>query len=54
MRVWQCTVCGYMYDEAAGDLAHGLVPGTRWAEVPADWVCPDCGVGKSGFEMVEL
>lgn len=54
MRKWQCLVCGYIYDEAAGDPAEGLAPGTRWQDVPADWVCPDCGVGKSEFEMVEI
>jgi rubredoxin len=54
LRVWQCTACGYLYDEAAGDAAHGLAPGTRWQDVPEDWVCPECGMAKAGFEMIEL
>jgi rubredoxin len=33
---------------------HGIAPGTRWEDVPQDWVCPDCGTPKSGFEMVEI
>ncbi len=53
-KVWVCIVCGYEYDEAAGDEAHGLAPGTRWADVPEDWECPECGAGKSDFEMVEV
>ncbi|MDX3905447.1 MAG: rubredoxin [Pigmentiphaga sp.] len=53
-RTWMCLVCGWIYDEAAGDPEHGLAPGTRWDEVPGDWLCPDCGVGKGEFEMVEI
>ena len=26
----------------------------EWADIPADWECPDCGVAKSDFEMVEI
>ena len=44
-----CNVCGYIYDEAAGDPDNGLLPGTLWADVPEDWVCPLCGVGKDQF-----
>ena len=35
-------------------LIDGIEPGTRWEDVPEDWVCPDCGVGKEDFEMVEI
>jgi rubredoxin len=49
-----CLGCGFSYDEALGLPNHGLAPGTRWADVPEDWVCPDCGTLKSGFEMVEI
>jgi rubredoxin len=49
-----CLGCGFSYDEALGLPNHGLAPGTRWDEVPQDWVCPDCGTPKSGFEMVEI
>jgi rubredoxin len=53
-RSWQCRTCGYLYEEAAGDPDEGLTPGTRWADVPADWVCPLCGTPKSDFDMAEV
>ena len=46
-----CTVCGFIYDEAAGDPDNGVAPGTTWADVPEDYVCPLCGVGKDMFEQ---
>ena len=51
---YQCPVCDYVYDEAKGDAREGFPAGTRWAEVPDDWSCPDCGAAKSDFEMVEV
>ena len=54
MRKYQCIVCGYIYDEAAGDPEHGIAPGTRWEDIPGDWCCPDCGVAKSDFEMMKV
>ena len=54
-KSWQCRSCGYIYD--AGKRRYpgeGLAPGTRWAEIPGDWVCPECGTPKSDFDMVEL
>ena len=54
MKKWICTVCDYIYDEAKGDPEEGLAPGTRWEDVPEDWTCPDCGAGKSDFDMVEF
>ena len=42
--------CGYVYDEVAGDPENGIAPGTKWADVPADFVCPVCGLGKDAFE----
>lgn len=50
MDKWVCTVCGYVYDPAAGDPDNGISPGTPFADLPDDWVCPDCGVGKDFFE----
>ena len=44
-----CTVCGYIYDETTGDPDNGIAPGTVWADVPEDFVCPLCGVGKDQF-----
>ena len=52
MRKWQCIVCGYVYDESVGEPEEGIAAGTRWEDIPDDWVCPDCGVGKQDFEMV--
>jgi len=52
MSKWECIVCGWVYDEAIGDPDSGIAPGTRWEDVPKDWVCPDCGVGKDDFELL--
>lgn len=54
MRKWECMICGWIYDEAKGDPESGIAPGTPWEEVPDDWFCPDCGVGKEEFEMLEI
>ncbi len=43
--------CGYEYDPVAGDPANGIAPGTAWENIPDDWVCPDCGLGKDAFEV---
>lgn len=53
MDKYICTVCGYVYDPANGDPANGVQPGTKFEDIPDDWVCPDCGVGKDQFEKVE-
>lgn len=47
-----CLGCGFSYDEALGLPEHGIAPGTRWADIPDDWKCPDCGTPKHMFEMV--
>ena len=54
MKMWRCLICGFVYDEAAGDAEHGIAAGTAWADVPDSWMCPDCGVAKADFEMVEV
>jgi rubredoxin len=54
MRRWVCLNCGWTYDQAAGDPASGVAPGTAWEDIPDDWACPDCGATKSDFEMMEL
>ena len=48
---WHCMTCGHIYDEALGDPDTGVAPGTRWADVPADWYCPDCGATKEDYEL---
>ena len=50
MRSFVCKICGYIYEESAGDPDNGVAPGTKWEDVPESWVCPLCGVGKDEFE----
>lgn len=50
---YRCTICGYIYDPAAGDPENGVEPGTSFKDLPADWVCPECGAAKDQFEPVE-
>lgn len=50
MEKYVCSVCGYIYDEASGIPEAGIAPGTRWEDLPDDWVCPLCGAAKSEFE----
>ena len=50
MRKFVCTVCGYIYDESAGIPDKGIVPGTKWEDLPDDWVCPICGAAKAEFK----
>lgn len=53
MTTWKCLVCGYIYDEEEGDLDNGIAPGTKFEDLPDDWVCPLCGAGKDMFEKIE-
>lgn len=53
MKKYVCTVCGYVYDPAAGDPDAGIAPGTPFESLPDDWICPLCGVGKDQFEVQE-
>ena len=52
-RRWECLVCGLVYDEKEGWPEDGIAPGTQWEDVPDDWTCPDCGVGKEDFVLLE-
>ncbi len=51
--IYVCSVCGYEYNEATGDPDNGIAPGTKFADLPADFECPVCGVGKDEFEVKE-
>lgn len=51
---YMCLLCGFIYDEAEGWIEDGIAPGTLWADVPEDWVCPECGAAKADFEMIEI
>lgn len=48
-----CVVCGLIYDEAEGWEDDGIAPGTKWEDVPETWTCPDCGVTKDDFELLD-
>jgi rubredoxin len=52
MESWQCVICQYVYDPAEGDPENGVAPGTRFEDIPDDWVCPLCGAGKDSFERL--
>lgn len=47
---YKCTVCGYVYDPATGDPSEGIAPGTAFEDLPHDWICPICSVGKDLFD----
>lgn len=53
MAKWECSICGYIYDEELGDPDNGIAPGTRWDDIPDDWCCPDCGATKMDFLLLE-
>ena len=53
-KTFRCIVCGLVYSEADGWPQDGIAAGTRWADVPGDWCCPDCGASKDDFEMEEV
>lgn len=50
MQKYLCVACQYVYDPAIGDQDSGIAPGTEFADIPEDWTCPVCGVGKDLFE----
>ena len=50
MAKYVCSVCGYVYDPVEGDPDNGIAPGTPFEDVPEDWTCPLCGVGKETSE----
>lgn len=53
MKKYICTVCQWVYDPVVGDPESGIEPGTAFENIPEDWVCPVCGVGKDDFEPYE-
>jgi rubredoxin len=53
MKKYVCVICNYVYDPAVGDPDNGVAPGTPFEQIPDEWVCPDCGVGKDQFEPVD-
>ncbi len=53
MKKYRCEVCDWVYDPEVGDPEHGIAPGTAFEDIPEDWTCPLCGVGKEDFVVVE-
>jgi len=53
MKKYKCEVCGYIYDPSEGDSDSGIQPGTAFDDIPDDWECPLCGVGKEDFTPVD-
>jgi rubredoxin len=53
MKKYVCDVCGYVYDPAVGDPDNGIDPGTKFEDLPDDWVCPMCGAPKEDFSPEE-
>ena len=48
---YACDVCGWVYDEAEGLPEQGIEPGTKFEDLPEDFECPLCGVGKDSFSQ---
>lgn len=53
MKKYICDACGYVYDPAEGDPNAEIAAGTSFDALPADWLCPVCGVGKDQFSPVD-
>ena len=53
MKSYECEPRGYIYDPEAGDPDNGIAPGTPFENLPEDWVCPVCGLGKEVFKIVD-
>ena len=53
MKKYECEVCGWVYDPKAGLPDENIPPGTAFADLPDDFVCPECGVGKEDFSPEE-
>jgi rubredoxin len=53
-KKYQCTICGFVYDEALGFPEDGIAPGTKWEDVSDEWTCPDCDITKLDFKMMEI
>ena len=53
-KTYMCLICGFIYDESAGLPEEGIPAGTKWDDVPVNWVCPECGSRKEDFELIEV
>ncbi|MDP8255256.1 MAG: rubredoxin [Candidatus Alcyoniella australis] len=50
---YECEICGYIFDPENGDPDNGVDPGTKFDDLPEDWVCPVCGADKDAFNPVD-
>jgi rubredoxin len=53
LKKYKCTICGHIYDPSMGDPDAGILPGTAFDDIPDDWVCPICGVGKEDYVKIQ-
>ena len=53
MKKWICDVCGYVYNPEDGEPENGIEPGTKFEDLPDDYECPICGVGKEDFSPLD-
>ena len=53
VKRWECSECGFIYDESLGLPEDGIAPGTKFEDIPDDWICLDCGVRKSMFVLMD-
>ena len=53
MKKYMCLVCGFVYDESIGIPKMGIAPGTKWEDLPGDFVCPGCAASKSMFKLLD-
>jgi rubredoxin-NAD+ reductase len=53
MRKYRCAYCAHVYDEILGDPDSGIAAGTRFEDIPEDWMCPECGAAKSDYHLIE-
>ena len=52
MGKWRCLPCDYIYDEEKGDPETGIEPGTKFLDLPYDWICPVCGASRDQFVKI--
>lgn len=53
MKKFICTKCKWVYNPEVGDPNGGIAPGTRFEDIPENWVCPKCGATKGKFKPIE-
>lgn len=53
LKKYQCSVCGYVYDPALGDPDSGIAPGTSFADIPDDWVCPAAALPRINLNQLK-